>query len=282
MGLFKVLHWRWSPAIGLLVAGLSCPLLIWIAVAALLRNLEGPLVALREVDRVLARSPTVTENDEAYIPPQSTSPGPRRALAGRDSRPDSQATQNEQAPLSLPVLVEEGQMPPPTRVEAPPVALPPAIPPSVELAELISFGVAEPGAVEFDLDPDHPVAGQNPDSTNADAAEMPPPTRVEAPQVAGVQPLPPSVELVKRIADGVSEPGATAFGLDAPPSLAGEVLASAGSDAAEMPPPTWLEAPPVPAPLPISPSARLAELIEQGAVESGETAFEVVAEEPAK
>lgn len=106
--LFKVLHWRWSPAIGLLVAGLLCPLLIWIAVAALLRDLEGPLVALREVDRVLARSPTVTENDEAYIPPQSTSPGPRRALAGRDSRPDSQATQNERGPV-VPALPRRGR-----------------------------------------------------------------------------------------------------------------------------------------------------------------------------
>lgn len=268
---------RWRSTILLVLAGLICPMLAWMVLVAT-RTERKPNGADLEEDRRVARHNGVPRTPElaasgarrANRSIQSTqqTPRPRSRVSAALSRPMS----GEPNWASVSALVEPGEMPPPSRIEQEmeralaPEPEPLSLPPSVELAELIAAGVVEPGFVEYDLDPGHPIAGQLDDSPNEEAhlVQMPPPTRAEPPLAPDPPGLPPSVELVELIASGAVEPA------DREQSIAPGI----GGDLAQMPPPTRVEPPPPPPPAVIPPSARLVELIDQGVVAPGEDAYE--------
>jgi hypothetical protein len=150
----NVLRWRWTPAAGLISAALAHALFVARAVPSSLWDLpsdatDRPTTAPSLVDV----TPSRTEED----PTIGAAPGRVLQERPKESGPFgrrgfSPAVGNEET-----AVVE---MVPSPLQEPPPVPDPPALPPSVQLAELVSHGLIQPGDVEFVLDPTQPIAGQ--------------------------------------------------------------------------------------------------------------------------
>lgn len=213
---------RWTPTFGLIIAALICPALSVVAVWYASSDSDVAVASSRSNLQVAPRS-------DAHLSPEINT---RAASTTRPIQRPAAMPLHESRVAGRPVPANTPS--PPAPAEALLDLALPGIPPSVELAELIAAGLVEPGTVEFDFDPDHPVAGQIVDSLDNDTdgplAQMPPPTRVEPPHHSPPAPtpklepaglprppvIPPSVRLAELIEQGTVIPGQDAFDVAAP------------------------------------------------------------------
>jgi len=172
----KIVGWRWTPTVSLISAAVAYALLVGHViprtVLAPARSAGHATVGAHTTEAELQRPETpdpMQRTEQRPAKPEPETPALSRNVAV--SRPPV-ATQERSAPPRRrgfsPVIRPDSSDPedaaqvvmvPPPPLEPPPVPDPPALPPSVELAELVALGVAEPGQVEF-ADDIEPVSGQ--------------------------------------------------------------------------------------------------------------------------